>query len=99
MRLILILASAATVFGQASYSPPNQGPNPYRNVPDWAQLPDGRKWGSTSGITVGPDGNIWAIDRCGGRSCDGSALEAVLEFDPDRKSTRLNSSHANTPYP
>lgn len=56
----------------------------------WGQLPNGRKWGSTAGIAVAPDGNIWAIDRCGafgsrGTNCAGSPLDPVLEFDPSGK--------------
>ena len=56
----------------------------------WGQFPGGRKWGSTAGIAVGPDGNIWAIDRCGafgsrGTNCAGSPLDPVLEFDPSGK--------------
>ncbi len=56
----------------------------------WGQLPGGRKWGSTAGIAVGPDGNIWAIDRCGahgsrGTNCADSPLDRILEFDPSGK--------------
>jgi hypothetical protein len=70
---------------QASYPPPNDLPNPYRTVLHWAQLPDGRKWGSTSGVTIGPDGNIWTYDRCGGNSCVDSNLAPILEFEPSGK--------------
>ena len=42
-------------------------PNPNPTVIlDWAPLPDGREWGSTAGIDIGPDGHVWAYDRCGG---------------------------------
>ena len=40
-------------------------PNPSA-VLAFAPLPDGRAWGSTAGIDIGPDGHIWAYDRCGG---------------------------------
>jgi len=65
----------------------NDLPNPYLAGVSWGQFPAGRKWGSTAGIAVGPDGNIWAIDRCGafgsrGTNCAGSPLDPVLEFDP-----------------
>ena len=68
----------------------NDLPNPYAAGVSWGQLPDHRKWGSTAGITVGPDGNIWAIDRCGvsgsrGTNCAGSPLDPILEFDPSGK--------------
>jgi len=68
----------------------NDLPNPYLAGVSWGQLPGGRKWGSTAGIAVGPDGNIWAIDRCGafgsrGTNCAGSPLDPILEFDPSGK--------------
>jgi len=68
----------------------NDLPNPYRPGVSWGQLPNGRKWGSTAGITIGRDGNIWAVDRCGasgaqGTNCLGSPLDPILEFDPSGK--------------
>ena len=68
----------------------NDLPNPYRAGVSWGQLPDARKWGSTAGIAIGPDGNIWAIDRCGvsgsqGTNCADSPLDPILEFDPSGK--------------
>ena len=57
-----------------------QLPNPTDDViPNWAPLPDGREWGSTAGIDIGPDGHIWAYDRCGG-----VALAGGCEENPDR---------------
>jgi sugar lactone lactonase YvrE len=64
---------------------PNDLPNPYRMVTGWAQLPDGRKWGSTAGVTVGPDDTIWAYDRCGANSCADSNLDPILHFDKSGK--------------
>lgn len=63
-------------FGQAP-----DVPNPYKTITGWAQLPDGRKWGSTAGVDIGPDGNVWAYDRCGANSCAESDLDPILEFD------------------
>jgi sugar lactone lactonase YvrE len=68
-----------------SYAPPNDAPNPYQTVHGWAQFPDGRKWGSTAGVGIAPDGNIWAYDRCGANACDASTLNPILEFDPSGK--------------
>jgi sugar lactone lactonase YvrE len=86
---IAILAiSGVNARAQASYPPPNDLPNPYRTVTNWAQLPDGRKWGSTSSVAVGPDGNIWTYDRCGGNSCLDSNLAPILEFEPSGKLLR-----------
>src|ERR1043166_2544145 len=66
---------------------PNSQPNLYREVPNWPQLPAGRKLGAISGIAAGPDGNIWVADRCttGIASCGDSDLAPVFEFDPSGK--------------
>ena len=58
---------------------PLPNPNPTM-VLDWAPLPEGRVWGSTAGIDIGPDGHVWAYDRCGG-GLDGGC-EANPELDP-----------------
>jgi hypothetical protein len=83
--IAILAGSGICAWGQASYPPPNDLPNPYRTVTGWAQLPDGRKWGSTSGVAIGPDGNIWTYDRCGGNSCADSNLAPILEFEPSGK--------------
>lgn len=69
---------------------PNDLSDPYLAGVSWGQLPNGRKWGSTAGVAIGVDGNIWAIDRCGvlgsrGTSCADSPLDPILEFDPSGK--------------
>jgi hypothetical protein len=68
----------------------NDLPNPYSAGVHWGQLPGGRRWGSTAGIYTGPDGTIWAIDRCGasgagGTTCADSPLDPVLQFDTSGK--------------
>src|SRR5437773_3249798 len=69
----------------------NDLPNPFRAGVHWGQLPDGRKWGSTAGVSAAPDGKtIWAIDRCGasgagGTACADSPFDPVLQFDPAGK--------------
>ena len=55
---------------------------------DWAPLPDGREWGSTAGIDIGPDGHIWAYDRCGGLALAGGCEEnsdrdPIFKFNQD----------------
>jgi len=79
--IVALAASGLGARAQSSYPPPNDLPNPYRTVTGWAQLPDGRKWGSTSGVAIGSDGNIWTYERCGGNSCADSNLAPILEFD------------------
>ena len=85
VSIAILAISGVNVHAQESYPPPNDLPNPYRTVRNWAQLPDGRKWGSTSGVAIGPDGNIWSYERCGGNSCADSNLAPILEFDPSGK--------------
>ncbi|HVW74615.1 MAG TPA: peptidyl-alpha-hydroxyglycine alpha-amidating lyase family protein [Rhizomicrobium sp.] len=48
----------------------------------WARPAEGRSWGQSAGIEIGPHGEIWAIDRCGANSCDGSNLPAIHQLDP-----------------
>jgi hypothetical protein len=50
----------------------------------WAAPPDGGPgdWGSSAGIERGPHGEIWAIDRCGGNTCDGSEKNPIVMLDP-----------------
>jgi DNA-binding beta-propeller fold protein YncE len=62
---------------------PNSQPNPYRPIENWAQLPEGRKWGSTVAVDIDRDGrSIWVFDRCGAGTCLGSSLPPLLHFDP-----------------
>jgi NHL repeat len=62
--------------------PTNSLPNPYQPIENWAKLPDGRTWGSTAGVAVDRQGNIWVAERCGANTCAGSDLAPILEFDP-----------------
>jgi streptogramin lyase len=57
---------------------PNPNPTVIRN---FGELPAGRTWGSTAGVDIGPDGHVWAYDRCGANTCEGSTVDPVLKFD------------------
>jgi sugar lactone lactonase YvrE len=60
----------------------NKAPNPYTTVVGWARLPEGRIWGSTSGVGIDRDGvSVWVAERCGANSCAGSPLNPILKFD------------------
>ena len=62
----------------------NSAPNPYRTIENWAKLPPGRVWGSTSAIYPANNGkNIWIAERCGTNLCVGSDLDPVMLFDQD----------------
>ena len=68
-----------------------QLPNPTSEViTQWAALPDGRTWGSTAGIDIGPDGHVWVYDRCGANGLDGGC-EANPDVDPILKYDRNTS--------
>lgn len=69
----------------ADVEPTNSLSNPYRTIENWAKLPEGRPWGSTAGVTVDRNGNIWVAERCGANTCAGSNLAPILEFDPSGK--------------
>lgn len=81
----LLLGFGIATQGQQSYPPTNDLPNPYKTTTGWAQLPDGRKWGSTDGIDISPEGNIWVFDRCGSNTCAGSNVPPVLGFNASGK--------------
>jgi NHL repeat len=73
---------------QASAPCVNDAPDPFQRGVSFAPLPDGRSWGSTAGVTVAPDGTIWAYDRCGANSCAGSSHDPIIAFSPDGKVLR-----------
>ena len=76
MRWFLFLTALAAAWAQ---------PNPYRTVEKWFMLPEGRTMGSTSAVSVAPNGHIWVAERCGVNSCATSNLAPILEFDPSGK--------------
>ena len=59
------LAAAGAAMVAFSYAAAAQQ-NPYQTVENHFKLPQGRKIGSTAGITVDRDGtSVWVFDRCG----------------------------------
>jgi DNA-binding beta-propeller fold protein YncE len=93
----LILGIGSLSFAQSG-APTNSAPNPYRAIEDWAKMPEGRTWGSTSGVDIDPDGtSVWVAERCGAFApptrykpgepfaCDGSSLDPILKFDASGK--------------
>jgi hypothetical protein len=84
--MILVIAMSPTrARSQTDPQPVNSLPNPYRTVENWAKLPEGRPWGSTAGVAVDRNGDIWVAERCGANTCAGSDLAPILEFDPSGK--------------
>ena len=61
-------------------------PNPYLTIENWAKLPEGRTWGSTSAVEIDRDGkSVWVAERCGANACDGKADPPILKFDASGK--------------
>jgi sugar lactone lactonase YvrE len=82
---VLMAIAAAGVYVEAQVQPTNSLPTPYRTIENWAKLPEGRTWGSTAGVAIDRNGNIWVAERCGANSCAGSHLAPILEFDSSGK--------------
>jgi hypothetical protein len=102
IALAFAVGAAFVLSGVAAYTqtmaPTNSAPNPYRSIENWAKLPDGRTWGSTSAVDIDRDGtSVWVGERCGlvggpglvqpggALGCDGSNLDPVLKFDASGK--------------
>jgi hypothetical protein len=77
---LAVVAAAIPFLGIAAHSqtmtPTNSLPNPYRSIDNWAKMPDGRIWGSTSAVDIDPDGtSVWVAERCG--------AQGFIKFSPD----------------
>jgi sugar lactone lactonase YvrE len=68
----------------------NNLPNPNPTViTHWGRLPDGRQWGSTAGADIGPDGHVWAYERCGAQgsaggsrlNCENNPVDPIVKYD------------------
>jgi len=90
VRIALIAGVVAVAFSGQAFTqgtvvdPTSTGnlPNPNPTVTrNWGALPEGRVWGSTAGVDIGPDGHVWAYDRCGVNTCAGSNLAPIVKFD------------------
>jgi DNA-binding beta-propeller fold protein YncE len=81
-RPVLVIAVlAAAAFAQTP-QPTNDLPNPYRTIENFLKMPEGRRWGSTSGVGVDRDGkSLWVAERCGANTCLDSKLDPILKFD------------------
>ncbi len=88
VTIAAIVIAGGLASGQAPTTPVNSLPNPYQTIKDWARLPDGRTWGSTSAVDIDKDGkSLWVAERCGQNSCldratgQMSPLAPILKFD------------------
>ena len=93
-RATVMVAAAASalsgIAGERLYAQgadPNAAPNPYKMQENWAQLPEGRKFGAAIKVQVDhSDGkSIWVFDRCGATECTNSTLAPMEKFDSSGK--------------
>jgi putative ABC transport system substrate-binding protein len=90
---VMIAAAASALSGMAGErlyaqgADPNAAPNPYKMQENWAQLPEGRKFGAAIKVQVDhSDGkSIWVFDRCGASECTNSTLAPMEKFDSSGK--------------
>ena len=83
---LALAAGAALVVLSQAVSAQNSS---YQTVENFFKMQEGRKVGSTAGITIDPDGtSIWAFERCGGQDCVGSTVAPILKFDASGRMTR-----------
>jgi sugar lactone lactonase YvrE len=82
-----VVALSAAAYSQSPVTDPAADdalPNPNgRVIRNWGELPDDRVWGSTAGVDIGPDGHVWAYDRCGVNSCVDSTVDPIVKLDRD----------------
>jgi hypothetical protein len=96
----LVAVAAVSLLAQApqGQTPSTPGarndlPNPYKSTENWAKLPEGRTWGSSSSVNIDPDGvSVWVGERCGAlpagppvNSCLNSNLDPIMKFDATGK--------------
>jgi len=86
MKHAAITVMLGITIGASVFAQENSKPNPYRTIENWAKLPEGRTWGSTSAVEIGRDGrSVWVGERCGANSCAGKTDDPVLQFDASGK--------------
>ena len=87
IALAFAVGAAFVLSGVAAYTqtmaPTNSAPNPYRSIENWAKLPDGRTWGSTSAVDIDRDGtSVWVGERCGAFAPPGQMARLLAEGKP-----------------
>src|SRR5262249_26079991 len=90
MAVIAVAGALVAMSGHRLYAQgadPNAAPNPYKMQDNWAQLPEGRKFGAAIKVQVDhSDGkSIWVFERCGGGEGTGSSIAPVVKFDASRQ--------------
>src|ERR1700681_2137581 len=71
-----IFGASVAYAAETGVAAPNNLPNPFRAVEDWAKLPPGVEWGRVINVTPDAHGNIWVFHRTD---------PAIMEFDSSGK--------------
>ncbi len=76
------LCALPAAWACAADAPISGLPDPFQ-APEyqWAKPAGAGPWGSSAAVKRGPHDEIWAIDRCGVNSCDGSDIPPVNLLD------------------
>ena len=84
VAVLAVTGVASSAFSQGAA--PNIDAS-YKPVPNWgAQLPEGRKWGGSSGLAVDLDGShLWLMDRCSANLCSTSMVDPIMRLDASGK--------------
>src|SRR6476619_6760898 len=85
--LAFAITAAIIVIGTNAFTqttaPTNSLPNPYNSIENWAKLPDGRTWGSTSAVDIDRDGSsVWVGERCGAFAPPSAMRETLAAGKP-----------------
>jgi streptogramin lyase len=80
--VVLPACASAPVVNSPTMAPTNTLANPFQRIENWARMPQGRTWGSTSAVAIDRDGvSVWVGERCGANTCRDSNLDPILLFD------------------
>ena len=77
------LLSVSAIAQQASSTPRNDLPQPYRTTRDWGELPKGVPWAAVTAIESAADGTIYVVHRCFANSCAGRPEAPILKYNAD----------------
>jgi hypothetical protein len=81
-QVLVVLVALRGVGALAQDAPMAAPPDPFGPpARQWATPAGTGPWGSSAAIVKGPHNDIWAIDRCGANSCDGSDVAPINQLD------------------
>jgi hypothetical protein len=80
--VLTALIALPAAYACAADAPTTGLPDPFQAPQyQWAKPAGDGPWGSSAAIRRGPHNEIWAIDRCGVNSCDGSSTPPINLLD------------------